>query len=404
MANNKLTDTKIRTAKTTKAQEWLGDGGGLYLSLKSSGNKSWVYRYSRAGKENWIGLGGYPEISLLDARIKRDEIKKVIAAGGDVSKINEPETPAAPTSFKQVADDYLANAKKRKSEQRIAKIKQALDKHVIPLWGDREINTIKARDVISLLQHVEQSGSYTVTCVHSYITWIFEFALTIELIEGVPVTKASLTHVAPHKTIHMRSMDFERLPAFLEDLSDYGGLKITKLAIKFLLLTAIRTMDLRRLKWSWIDLDKAIVTIPAEEHKTGLKAANKGEQGESFYILLSKQAERILQRAHEITGDAELVFPSPYDHKKQASDAIVNKSLERMGWIQEHSGHGFRALFRTAMEREGYDEKYLELCLNHTLNRDKTERAYARGMNEAFHPERLKIMQDWADLIDLNQR
>ena len=400
MANNKLTELKIRTAKTIKTQDWLGDGGGLYLSIKSSGNKSWVYRFARAGKETWLGLGAYPDTSLSDARQKRDEIKRVIVAGGDPSKIDKPETPAAPTSFKQVAEDYLANAQKRKSEQRVRKIKQALDKHVMPLWSDREIDKIKARDVIVLLQQTEKSGSYIVTCVHSYITWIFEFALSMDLIEGVPITKASLSHVAPHKTINMRSMEFNRLPAFLEDLSDYGGLKITKLAIKFLLLTAIRTMDLRRLKWSWIDLDKAIVTIPAEEHKTGLKAANQGESGEDFYILLSTQAIRILEKAKEITGDADLVFPSPYDHKKQASDAIVNKSLDRMGWLQEHSGHGFRALFRTTMEREGHDEKHLELCLNHQLERSKTQRAYARGMSEAFHPERKIIMQKWADLIE----
>lgn len=396
---NKLSDTKIRSIKTSKTQEFINDGGGLYLSVKSSGGRSWVFRYKRDGKSSMTGLGAYPAISLGDARIKRDEIKKIIAAGGDPSTINKP-VDSIPSTFGQVAEEYLANSKKRKSEQRIAKIKQALDKHVLPKWQDREIATIKARDVIALLQNVEQSGSYIVTCVHSYITWIFEHALTTELIDAVPVTKASLTHVAPHRTINMRSMEFDRLPKFLEDLTDYRGVVITKLAIKFLMLTAIRTMDLRRLKWSWIDLDKAIVIIPADQHKTGVKAANQGLEGEDFYVLLSTQAIRILEKAREITGTEELVFPAPYKHKTMASDAIVNKSLDRMGWLQEHSGHGFRALFRTTMEREGCDEKHLELCLNHQLERSKTQRAYARGMNGAFHPERLKIMQAWADLIE----
>jgi len=397
MAQNKLTDAKVRTAKTDMVQEWVSDGGGLYLSLKATGSKSWVFRYAKLGKAHMLGLGAYPAISLGDARIRRDEIKKQIAHG-----IDPREKKASLKTFREVSIDYFTTikAKKKKSTDRILKIQQAMNKHVLPVWADREIATIKARDVIALLQKTEQSGSYIVKAVHSYVTWVFEYAFSTGDVESIPIAKASLNHVETHHTKNMRAMKFDRVPAFIEDLNDYGGLKITKLAIRFLMLTALRTMELRKLQWAWIDIDKAIITIPPEAHKTGKRSKNIGIDGERFYVLLSKQAIRILEKAREITGGEDLVFPSPYNMKKMASDAIINDALDRMGWIDEHSGHGFRALFRSQMEIERADVKLIQLCLNHSTAIDKTDAAYLRGMSEAFHPERKIIMQKWADLID----
>jgi integrase len=394
-----LTDAAIRNTKPTGKPRRLFDGAvvGLHVLIQPSGAKLWRLRYTINKKEKRISLGDYPGASLLEART---------TAGGMLAQVRQGIDPAAPIvvekkiTFGEVTKDYIYLSGRRKSEQRIAKIQQALDKHVLPDWQDREIDKIKAGDVIKLLQKTEKSGAYIAICVHRYIGWILDHAISRGDIDSMPVTKATLNHVAPHHATSVRSMEFNRLPDFLSDLVDYRGTPITKHAMQFIMLTAIRTIELRRLQWAWIDFDKAIIKIPADQHKTGIRNENVGKDGDDFYVLLSRQALRILEKAKVITGGADLVFPSPYDHSKMASDAIINKSLDRMGWKDEHDGHGFRALFRSQMEKEGYDTKLLELCLGHALGRSKTENAYARGMNLAFHPDRLKIMQAWADLID----
>lgn len=391
-----LTDAKIRQTAAAAKPVRLFDSKvvGLHVLIQPSGAKLWRLRYTIDKKEKRMAMGSYPAVPLAEARESASELLAQVRKGVDPSI---PEVVA--DTFGMMTNDWFENAKKDKSEQRIAKIEQALNKHVMPAWRNREIKKIKAADIITLLQTTEKSGTYIVKCVHRYIWWIFDYAFSLGKIESVPMSKATLKHVGRHDSNEMRSMEWSRLPTFLGDLDDYGGLRITKLAIKFLMLTGIRTSELRRLKWNWINIEKAIIKIPADQHKSGIKAINQGKKGEDFYVLLSTQAIKILEKAQSITGESEFIFPSPYNHLKIASDAIINDSLKRMGWIDEHSGHGFRALFRSQMEKEGHNEKMLELCLCHSLGRSKTEGSYARGMNNAFFSERLHIMQEWADLI-----
>jgi integrase len=394
-----LTPTAIKNALPRSTPFTIFDGKetGLHVLVQSSGTKTFRLKTSIDGKDKRITLGQFPGMTLVEARAEAARLKTEIKKGIDPTS---PIVEVKKITFGEVTQNYLDAARKRKSEQRIFKIKQALNKHVLPDWKDIEIGKIKAGEVIRLLQQAERHGTYIVTCVHRYIGWVFDFAVSTGEIELIPVTNATLNHIAPHRTTSVRAMEFNRLPHFIADLDEYRGHQITKLAMKLILLTAVRTIELRRLQWDWINLDKSLIRIPADQHKTGIRKENGGEGGEEFYVLLSRQALRILDKARIITGESELVFPSPYDHSKMASDAIINKSLDRMGWKDEHDGHGFRALFRSQMEKEGHDTKILELCLGHSLGRSKTENAYARGMNMAFFQERAKVMQDWANLID----
>jgi integrase len=395
-----LTTTAIKNAKPKSKRYCMFDGKvtGFHLVILPSGTKSFWFKYEFEGKVINKSVGQFPDFDLEEARQIAQDWKRDARQGTN---------PAAPIiaikgiTLGEVSKQLIELQSKRKSNDRILKIQQALNKHVLPKWGNIEINKITNKDVINLLKEVEESGTYIVQCVHRYLTWIFDLAFANGDITAMPIASGSLMHVSRHKETNMRAMDFARLPDFLEDLRFYRCQRITELAIQFILHNAIRTAELRKLKWSWYNEQNAQIVIPAEAHKTGKKLLNDGKKGSDFYILLSRQSINILERAKVISGEYELIFPSPMNLKAQASDAIINKALDRMGWIDEHSGHGFRALFRTTMRiKANADKDMLELCLNHETARSALEKDYERGMHLAFHAERRQIMQQWSDLID----
>jgi len=396
MAIDLLTDIKVKNATAgDKPSALISDGGGLYLAISGASAKSWVFRYKVDGKESRMGLGSYPEISLAMARKKAFDLRQKVALGEDIRK----QKVVIPT-VGEVMPEFLRVQGIRKSDQRVKKISEALNKHVLPKLKNRKINSIGSIEIVELLKAVEECGTYISKRVYSYLRWFFDYAITLEYISVNPVSTGTLQHLQIHKGENIKSLKFERLAAFLADLNDYRGSPVGKYAMRFMLYTAVRTCEMRRLKWEWIDFENALILFPATSHKIGIAAENKGKDGEEMCVLLSRQAIAILERMKGITGENELVFPCPYDFKVQASDAIINDAIKRMGWSGEHSGHGFRALFRSQMEEEGHDVKLLELCLSHGLGRSKTEQAYARGIHLMHHEERQTIMQVWADLVD----
>lgn len=399
-----LTPTALKNAKPKDKPYSIYDGmvTGLHVLIQISGTKTFRLKAFIDGKEKRITLGQIPEMTLAEAREKAQQFRTKI------KKEIDPTAKGETNTFGEIYSDFIDTQRntRRKSEQRIAKIKQAIEKHVLPSWKDTPITKIKHTDTNSIIKNAAEAksdgsgGAYIAKEVHRYVTWVFEHALSTGKIESLPVTKSTLNQIPRHTTKHIKTMAFERVGEFLGDLDNYGGTVIGKLAMKFIMLTAIRTIELRRLKWGWVDTTSAQVCIPAGFHKTGKKATNEGKDGEDFYVLLSQQALKTLEKARKITGAEILIFPSPYDYKKEASDAIINKSIERMGWGEEHSGHGFRSLFRSEMRKRGEARDILELCLNHSIAQNKTESAYQRGMNCAFFTERADVMQKWADLLD----
>ncbi|MGB8518509.1 MAG: integrase family protein, partial [Gallionella sp.] len=265
-----LTDTKIKQATPSAKPTRIFDGKvtGLHLLIQPSGSKLWRLKYKFGGKEKRIAIGQYPTVSLAEVRETAAKLLFQVRQGFDPG---EP-TPAdalivgKKITFGEITKNYIQIAEKRKSDQRIFKIQQALNKHVLPFWGDIEIDKIKAGDVIKLLQKTEESGAYIATCIHRYIGWVFDHAVSIGEIDSIPVTNASLNHISPHRSMSVRSMDFALVPEFLADLQDYQGKPITKLAMKFILNTAIRTIELRRLRWSWLDEKNSLIKVPADQH------------------------------------------------------------------------------------------------------------------------------------------
>jgi integrase len=407
-----LTNTTIKNSPVRGKPYTLFDGKetGLHVLVQVSGTKTFRLKVKIDGRDRRITLGQFPGISLLEAREKSAFLKSQIRKGID------PTAPIVLDTFGDMVKCFLDTERRtrNRSETRLLKIKQGLDKHVLPYWRDLPILKIKHCDVNKMIIRAsekkederggESGGSYISREIHRYTTWIFEYAASVGKIESLPILKSTLNHIPRHVTEHMRSMAFERVGAFLSDLNDYGGTVIGKLALRFILLTGIRTAELRCLRWAWLNEKERYICVPWQFTKIGKRLLRQGKTGEDFYILLSSQAFKILEKTEKISGDYELVFPSPYCFEKEASDAVVNNSLKRMGWSAEHCGHGFRALFRSEMRKQGADRDHLELCISHEIARDATESAYQRGMNRAFFTERRKIMQDWADLLDQQKR
>lgn len=387
MAIDKLTDAAIRRLpETTKRYS---DGGGLFLQVKD-GTKRWIFRVYSNGKETMTSFGTYPDTSLSEARQRAADARKLKREGINPveHKRNEKARKESESiTFEQVARQLFNSKKGRCTDQYIRDLSRSMELHVYQKWGDRQIAGISPRELIGLVTSIEKSGRYLAHKMTARLSEIFEYAISLGYIQHSPVNRATHKSLKPHSRENMASITFDELPCFLRKFEEYRGHKITKLAIRFLLLTFIRTGELRKLQWNWVDWEKNEVKIPASAMKSK----------RDHVVPLSRQSLLVLESARELTGKFKLIFPMYSDYEKQASENIALTVIHRIGYKGKMTGHGFRALARSRLAEEGFSRDALELQLAHTISRDATESAY----NRARHlDERARMMQRWADLVD----
>ena len=394
------TATAIRNAKYKEEygpQKVFGCGGGLCLVLKPS-SKSWLFRYYLHGKQKSMSFGDYDLVDYATAMELRKEAKKKILNGE--SPLQKKEL-----TFEDFFNDwYLAKNQDLTKDVKL-KVEQAFKKHVLPFFGHIPLKSIKADFVVEwLLEREKQQlkdgyGTYQIIKVHKRLISVFEFAVGVSKLDAVPTVKAAVKSIKKHRAKNYRCMDFERLPKFFQALHDYRSAKITKLMIHFLILSCMRSDEIRNFEWSWVHWDENYIIVP--EHKTSTKIVNAGGDPVPWYVFLTPQSKRILETAKEITGEYQYVFPCPYNFKKIASTGIFRDALERLGFHDEHTPHGFRSVYKTKMfNLNPHDEIYLELNLAHSIDLNKSGINYTSDLNLMFHPERAKLMQVWANIID----
>ncbi len=387
-----LTDTVIRKAKPGPKPLRLFDAGGLYLEVAPSGGKWWRLKYRFAEKEKRLSLGVYPEVSLKEARGKRDDARRLLANGIDPSAQRQASKSAlvehATNSFETVAREWFAKFSQGWVESHSDKIIRRLERDVFPWIGARPVNSITAAELLTALRRIESRGALeTAHRAMQNCGQVFRYAVATGRAERDP-TADLRGALPPVKEKHHASVkDPKAIGALLRAIDGYQGLLITKCALRLAPLLFVRPGELRKGEWTELNLDGAEWRIPAARMK--MRAQH--------IVPLSTQAVAILRELHALTGARRYVFPGARTNGRPMSENTVNAGLRRLGYTKdEMTGHGFRSIASTLLNEQGWHRDAIERQLAHA-ERNNIRAAY----NFAEHlPERRKMMQAWADYLD----
>ena len=401
-----LTDVKIRNAKHSGKPVKLTDGAGMYLLLHPNGSKYWRMQFRFAGKQKTCALGVYPAISLSEARVLRDEARKLIAQGIDPSakKQEDKLENSGAFTFEIVARQWHASNKKW-SEEYKGKILRTLETYLFPVIGQRHVADLKTRDLLIPIKAVEDKGFNEVAMrLQQRTTAIMRYAVQQGIIDYNPAQEMAGA-VSAGKRQHRPALPFERYHEFLGRIDHYNGRRLTRLAVKLTLLTFIRSSELRFARWPEIDFKKSLWTIPEErEAVKGVKHSHRGAKMKTLHFVpLSKQAVAILKEIQEISGDHDFIFIGDHYADKPMSENTVNKALRNMGYDtrKEVCGHGFRTMACSSLIESGlWSKDAVERQMSHQ-ERNSVRAAY---IHQAEHlDERRLMLQWWADFLDANR-
>lgn len=388
-----LTDFKVKSAKAKEKPYKLTDGQGLYLLVTPQGGKLWRFKYRFNNKEKGRAFGTYPEISLADAREKRDAARKQVANGIDPSEVRKAEkkTVQAVTenSFEVVAREWHEKFKQTWSKTHADTTIRRIELNVFPWLGARPIGEIKPPDLLAVLRRIESRGAQeTAHRVKTICGQIFRYAVATGRAERDPAADLKGALPPAPKTHLAAVTDPKAVADLLRAIDVYQGSFVTKCALQLAPLVFVRPGELRQAQWTEINLETEEWNIPAERMK--MKQAH--------LVPLSQQAVKILREIKPLTGRSPYVFPSLRSSARPMSSNAILAALRRMGYTKdEMTGHGFRAMARTILDEVLHIRPdFIEHQLAHAV-RDPNGRAYNRT---AHLEERKKMMQQWSDYLD----
>lgn len=385
-----LKDASVRNAKPKEKMYRLFDGGGLYLEVTPKGGKYWRFKYRFAGKEKRLALGVYPDLSLADARELHAQARKALALGDDPGEVKK-ETKRrsvlnSENTFEAIANEWCESRKHKWVTSYSEAMVERLKRHVFPKIGHRPIKDITAPEFLAVVRVVEKQGSLDLAQrLMQASAQIFRYAVATGRAERNPLVDLKGALKPPVRK-HQAYLKESELPEYLAKLEAYDGSIQTKLALKFLLLTFVRTTELRAASWDEIDFDKAEWRIPAERMK----------MREQHIVPLSKQAVAVLKELKSLTGQWSYVFANQHKPSGFMSENTMLYALYRMGYHSKATGHGFRATASTILNEHGYEPSVIERQLAHA-ERNEVRAAYNHAQ---YLPERRKMMQWWADHLD----
>ncbi len=386
-----LTDLACRTAKPAEKARKLSDADGMYLLVTKAG-KYWRWDYRFAGKRKTMALGVYPEVGLQQARERLQEGRGVLATGVDpmLQRVIRRESlgHAANNTFKLLAEEWLIHQAGRWEPITLQRVQSSLEADVYPALGTLPVADISPRQVMDLIKKIETRGAGEVAMrVLQRIKSVYRYGLTHQRIESNPMVDLVPSEILrPRRVKHRPALNAAELPNFLRQLASYGGDLHTTNALRLLLLTGTRPGEVRGALWPEFDLGERLWRIPAERMK----------MRSEHVVPLSKEAVEVLTAMHAMTGNRELVFPSPFYPSKPLSENTFNSALARMGYKNSATAHGFRSLFSTVANEAGWPPDIIERQLAH-IERNQVRAAYNRS---TYLQDRVKLMQWWADYLN----
>ncbi|WP_437186543.1 tyrosine-type recombinase/integrase [Planctomicrobium sp. SH668] len=385
-----LTDATVRNAKPKSTPYKMSDGEGLFLLITPTGSKYWRLRYFFGGKEKLLALGVYPQVSLIEAREKRMHAQKQLAVGTDPGEAKKEEKKQEvfqrSNPFEKIADEWFRQHEPEWATSYSDRLRRQIDRHLLPKLGKRPIAEINASDVLTVLRAIEAKGTLeTAHRMKQVVGQIFMYGIATQRADRNPVPDLQGALKTP-VVKHQPSLKEDDLPEFLGKLEAYEGGLVTKQALHLLLLTFVRTTELRGAQWGEFNWDKAEWRIPPDRMK----------MKELHIVPLSRQAIGILQELHPITGHGHYVFPNEHNLSSFMSENTMLYALYRMGYHGRATGHGFRSTASTILNEHGFRPDVIERQLAHG-ERDKVRAAYNHAQ---YLPERREMMQWWADFLD----
>jgi integrase len=401
-----LTDTRIRSTKSSDKPIKLTDGGGLILEIRPTGAKLWRLRYRIAGKENMYALGAYVEApkgesevqaqarrnggdyTLAEARVERERCRRLIKQGihpAHQRQAVKAETIAAnQNTFEAVAREWVAQNRERWTPYYLRQVERFMASEVYRYVGSMPIRSLSAAQMLEVVKRTELRAPTVALMVRQWCSAVFRFAVATLRADGDP-TVALKGAIARKKVQHHKPLRREDIPAFLASLQSYGGAESTKIALRLLMLTFVRPIELRAARWSEFDLKNAIWRVPAERMK----------MRESHVVPLPRQAVSLLEQLQGITGKQDWLFPNRRRPATYMTGTTLNRALENMGYGNKFSSHGFRATASTILNEMNFRPDVIERQLAHAP-KNRVRAAY----NQAeYLEERRAMMQTWADLV-----
>lgn len=375
---------QIRRAKPEAKAYTLGDGQGLSLLIEPNGSKSWRFRYRYAGKPKMISLGVYPTITLADARSRRDDARKLVAEGKNPSEVRKEQKIALQTefesAFEKIATEWHQMKSAKWSAGYASDIMEAFQNDIFPYVGTRPIGEIKPLELLNVLRKIEKRGALEkMRKVRQRCSEVFRYAIATGRAEFNPAADLS-SALEVHQSNHFPFLKADELPDFLRALDSYTGSRLVQIATKLLMITGVRTIELRAALWSEFDLDNAIWEIPAERMK----------MRRAHLVPLSTQALDLLNELKIMTGNYSYVFPGRNDPNKPMSEASINQLIKRIGYGGKVTGHGFRHMLSTILHEQGFDTAFIEVQLAH-VDKNTIRGTY----NHALYLDNRRIMIEW---------
>lgn len=387
-----LTHIAIKNAKPREKAYKLADEKGLFLFITPNGGKYWRFKYRFAGKEKKLAFGVSPEVSLAEARQKRDKARKMIADNIDPGVVKQASkratSIASENSFQAVALEWYGKFSTKWVASHGDRTLRRLEKDVFPWIGKRPISEIKAPELLTVLRRIEDRGAIeTAHRIHQICGQVFRYGIatgkaerdiSYDLRGAIPPTK---------KRHHATIVDPKKITELLRAIQSYEGYFVTKCALQLAPLFFVRPGELRHAEWEEFNFETNEWRIPAEKMK--MKATH--------IVPLSAQAIVILKELHTYTGHAQYVFPSIRTLRRPMSNNTVLGALRRLGYGKdEMTGHGFRSMASTLLNEQGWNRDAIERQLAHA-ERNNIRAAYNYA---EYLPERRKMMQHWADYLD----
>jgi integrase len=388
-----LNDTRIRAAKPLERDYKLADYDGLYLLVRSTGAKLWRLAYRFAGKQKSLALGAYPIVTLAEAREGRDVARKLIANGTDPSvkrRLEKIAAAAGGNSFREVAEELLVKqAREGRAEMTLKKNRWLLEP-AFDTFGDRSIGDVTAPELLHALRKFEVRGRYeSARRMRTVAGMVFRHAIATGRATrdiSLDLRGALTTPKAKHRAAITKPAE---VGALLRSIDGYTGQPTTRMALQLSAMMFVRPGELRHARWQEFDLSEAVWSIPAETMK----------MDRPHRVPLARQAIAIIRDLHKITGHGEFLFHAISSVRRVMSENTLNSALRRLGYTKEEvTAHGFRTTASTLLNEMGrWNKDAIERQLAHQ-EQDDVRRAYMHAAE--FWPERVEMMQVWADYLD----
>jgi integrase len=383
-----LTNLKVDKAKPKEKQYKLADERGMYLLIHPKGGKWWRLDYRFQGKRKTLSLGTVPDVSLKEARRKRDEARSILEDGADPSYYRASAKAFGEDSFEAVAREWFEKFRGQWAQSHAVKILGRLEKDLLPWVGSRPIDAIEPPELLRVIRRVENRGALeTAHRIQQIAGRVFRYGVATGRCNRDPTAdlKGALP---PNRSNHFATItDPKEIGELLRAIDGYQGSLITRCALQLAPLVFVRPGELRHAEWTEIHTDEATWRIPATKMK----------MRRDHIVPLSDQAIHILEEIKPLTGNGRYVFPSVLTTGRPMSDNTINSALRRLGYSKdEMTGHGFRSMASTVLNENSWTPDAIERQLAH-VEGNSIRAAY----NYAEHlEERRRMMQWWADYLD----